>query len=80
MLSVVNDLCNITRCTSKEFINKDLLITLLLGKILDRHLQLVERVLHIEQVVQIEWEVYSSLLLHIPITVVRISLCHLGDA
>ena len=79
MLSVVNDLCNITRCTSKEFIYKDLLITLLLGKILDRHLQLVERVLHIEQVVQIEWEVYSSLLLHIPITVVRISLCHLGD-
>ena len=55
------------------------MIALLLCKILDRHLQLVERVLHIEQIVQIEWEVYSSLLLCLYIVVVRIGFYHLAD-
>ena len=49
------------RLTAKQLIDEHLLVTLLPGEVLNGHLQLVERVLHAKQVVQIEWEVQDGL-------------------
>ena len=49
------------RLTVNQLIDEHLLVTLLPGEVLNGHLQLVERVLHAKQVVQIEWEVQDSL-------------------
>ena len=46
--------------TVEQLIDEDLLVTLLPGEVLNRHLKLVERVLHAKQVVQIEWEVQDG--------------------
>ena len=49
------------RLTVNQLIDEHLLVTLLPGEVLNGHLQLVERVLHAKQVVQIEWEVQDGL-------------------
>lgn len=59
-LGSLNDL-NSSWLALKELIDQHLVIALLSGQIFDCHFQLVERVLHAEQVVQIKWEIDDSL-------------------
>ena len=52
------------------------LVTLLLGKVLDCDLKLIERVLHTEEVVKIEGEIrFHLLLFEITLAHVRVALC-----
>ena len=50
------------RLSSQKLVDENLLVALLLRQILNGHLELVKRVLHTEQVVQIKWEVHFGFL------------------